>query len=477
MPNYPKIIMFINGQWRERDGEIPIMNPCNEAQLGVLPQATTQDLDDALAAAEKGLKIWRNTSPIKRQQIIEKASQIARKNTDAIAHAMTLEQGKPIRQSHLEIARGCDILEWDAAEGRRTYGRIIPSDPGMRYLVTREPIGVVAAFSPWNFPFSSPCRKVGGALAAGCSVILKASEETPAGAMMLVQAFAEAGLPDGVLNLVYGKPAPISDYLIPNPIIRLVTFTGSVPVGKRLSEIAGRHMKPVIMELGGHAPVIVCADSNIKKAAAASVVGKSRNAGQVCVSPTRFFVEEAAYDEFAEEFAAGAKKLKVGDGLDESNALGALVNARRLEMIDGLVKDAVAQGAKVLAGGSRVGNQGFFYPLTVLGDVPDSARAMNEEPFGPLALLSKVKSVDEALKKANSLPFGLAAYAFTESAATADKISENIECGNLAINHFTASFAETPFGGVKDSGYGREGGTEGLDCYTNTKLTAHKMAI
>lgn len=476
MSGYPKIKLFIDGKWRERDGDIPILNPCNESVLGTLPQATRTDLDDALAAAEKGFQVWRQTPPARRQKIIEKASSIARKNMDQTAYAMTLEQGKPIAQSRLEIERGCDIIEWDATEGRRTYGRVIPTEPGMRFTVIREPIGVVAAFSPWNFPFSSPARKVGGALAAGCSIILKASEETPAGAMALVQAFADAGIPDGVINLVYGRPAEISDYLIPHPTVRLATFTGSVVVGKRLAEIAGRHMKPVIMELGGHAPVIVCADADIKRAAAVSVTGKSRNAGQVCVSPTRFFIEDSVYDQFADEFAAGARKVKVGDGLDESNAMGALVNSRRLETIDALVKDAVAGGAKVLAGGTRIGNQGFFYPLTVLGDVPDSARAMNEEPFGPLALLSRVKSVDEAVSKANSLPYGLAAYAFTESAATSEKLSQRIECGNLAINHLTASFAETPFGGVKDSGYGREGGIEGLERYTITKLVSHKMS-
>lgn len=477
MPNYPKIKLFINGQWRERDGDIPIINPCNESTLGFLPQAVRQDLDDALESAEKGLRAWRQMAPARRQRIIEDASRRARENRDAIAHAMTLEQGKPIIQSRLEVDRGCDIIEWDATEGRRTYGRIIPTEPGMRFTVAREPIGVVAAFSPWNFPFSSPARKIGGALAAGCSIIIKASEETPGGAMMLVQAFADAGIPDGVINLLYGRPAGISDYLIPHPTVRLVTFTGSAAVGKRLAEIAGRHMKPVIMELGGHAPVIVCADADIKRAAAVSVTGKSRNAGQVCVSPTRFFVEDSVYDHFADEFAAGARKVKVGDGLDESNAMGALVNSRRIETIDAMVNDAVAHGAKVLAGGSRLGNRGYFYPLTVLGDVPDAARAMNEEPFGPIALLSRVKSVDEAVSKANSLPYGLAAYAFTESAATAEKISQTVECGNLAINHLTASYAETPFGGVKDSGYGREGGTEGLDCYTITKLVSHKMSV
>lgn len=475
MTSYPKIQLFIDGQWRERGGDMPIVNPCNETTLGILPQATHRDLDDALAAAEKGFRIWRQMSPAKREQIILRASALARKRIEDIATAMTLEQGKPIVQSRLEVLRGCDIMEWDATEGRRTYGRVIPTEPGMRFTVMREPIGVVAGFSPWNFPFSSPARKIGGALAAGCSIILKASEETPAGAYLLVKAFADAGLPEGVINLVYGRPAEISDYLIPHPTVRMVTFTGSVVVGKRLAEIAGRFMKPAIMELGGHAPVIVCEDADVKRAAAASVIGKSRNAGQVCVSPTRFFVHSKIYDHFVEEFAAGAAKVKVGDGMDEGNAMGALVNARRLEFIDSLVKDAVSQGASLKAGGSRIGNQGYFYPLTVLSDIPDEARAMVEEPFGPLALMSKVDTLDQAITKANSLPYGLAAYAFTDSANTAETLAQAIQCGNLAINHFTASFAETPFGGVKDSGYGREGGTEGISCYTVAKLVSHKM--
>ncbi len=475
MAKYPKIRLLIGGEWRDRDGDISIINPSDESVLGVLPQATRTDLDDALIAAEKGFQTWRLMSPVMREKIIMHASALVRERIEDIAVAMTLEQGKPIAQSRLEVLRGCDILEWDASEGRRTYGRIIPTEPGMRFTVLREPIGVVAGFSPWNFPFSSPCRKIGGTLAAGCSIILKASEETPAGALQLAQAFVDAGLPAGVINLIYGRPAGISDYLIPHPTVRMVTFTGSIAVGKRLSEIAGRHMKPVLMELGGHAPVIICEDADVKAAAAASVIGKSRNAGQVCVSPTRFFVHDKVYDRFVAEFAEGAAKLKVGNGLDENNSLGALVNSKRLEYIDSLVKDAVSLGAKVRAGGSRIGNQGYFYPLTVLSDVPDSARAMNEEPFGPLALVSKVDSVAQAITMANSLPYGLAAYAFTNSANTAEKLAQSIQCGNLAINHFTASFAETPFGGVKDSGYGREGGTEGLDCYTVAKLVSYKM--
>ncbi|MGD9805774.1 MAG: NAD-dependent succinate-semialdehyde dehydrogenase [Hyphomicrobiaceae bacterium] len=472
MTRYPELKLYIDGRWISREGR-PVLNPADETVLGTVPHATQADLDEALAAAEKGFKVWSNTSPAKRAEVIFKATQLIRERVEEMAVAMTLEQGKPLAQSRLEIIRGCEIIEWDAQEGRRVYGRIIPSEPGMRHSVLRQPIGVVAAFSPWNFPMSSPARKVGGALGAGCSIILKASEETPAGAVQLVKAFADAGLPPGVLNLVFGEPAKVSEYLIPQPSVRLVTFTGSVPVGKHLSALAGAHMKPVIMELGGHSPVIICKDADPASSGAASALGKSRNSGQVCVSPTRFFVEEGIYDRFTSAFTEKAASIKVGNGLDTATQMGPLANERRLAAMEQLVADAKAKGARVMTGGNRVGNLGYYYPLTVLADVPDDARAMREEPFGPLALISPVKNVDEAIEKANSVPYGLAGYAFTNSASTAERLAQGIEVGNLSINHFVASSAETPFGGVKDSGYGREGGVEGLQCYTVVKNVSH----
>lgn len=473
MTDYPQIELYIDGRWKRADG-IPVINPADESILGTVPSATRADLDDALDAAEKGFAIWRKTAPAKRAQIILKAAALIRARVDEMAVAMTLEQGKPIEQAKLEILRGCDIIEWDATEGQRLYGRVIPSEPGMRHTVLRQPIGPVAAFSPWNFPMSSPARKVAGALSSGCSIILKASEETPAGAVQLVRAFHDAGLPAGVLNLVFGNPAEISEYLIPQSRIRLVTFTGSIPVGKHLAEMAGRHMKPAIMELGGHAPVIVCDDVDPVATAATSVTGKSRNAGQVCVAPTRFFVQEKIYQQFVASFAEKAAALKVGNGLDPANQMGPLANIRRIDAMEILVADAKAKGARVLAGGNRIGNRGYYFPLTVIADLPDDARAMNEEPFGPLALVNPVKTIDEAIEKANALPFGLAAYAFTRSAYNADRLADGVEAGNLSINHFVASVAETPFGGVKDSGYGREGGIEGLQCYTVVKNVSHK---
>ena len=472
MPSYPELKLYVGGEWRSRDGA-PVINPADESIVGTVPHATTADLDDALDAATKGFQVWRNTSPAKRAEIIQRAAQLCRERAEEDGVAITLEQGKPLAQAKLEIIRGTDIIDWDATEGRRVYGRVIPSEPGMRNTVLRQPIGVVAAFSPWNFPMSSPGRKVAGALSSGCSIILKASEETPAGAYNLVRALADAGLPPGVLNLVFGVPSEVSTYLIPRPEVRLVTFTGSIPVGKHLSAMAGEHMKPAIMELGGHAPVIVCDDADPEASAATSALGKSRNSGQVCISPTRFFVQEAIYDRFTHAFGETAKQIKVGDGLAADTQMGPVANDRRLAAMETLIADAKSKGARVVAGGSRIGNRGYFHELTVLADVPDDARAMNEEPFGPLALLSPVKTVDEAIEKANSLPYGLAAYAFTRSARNVDQLAERVEVGNLSINHLTASFAETPFGGVKDSGYGREGGTEGLECYTVAKNVSH----
>jgi len=472
--NYPEIELYVGGQWRRRSGS-PVLNPADESVLGTVPHASMADLDDALDAAMKGFALWRNTAPNTRAQIILRAAALIRDRVDDMARAMTLEQGKPLDQARLEILRGCDIIEWDATEGMRLYGRVIPGGPGLQHTVHRQPIGPVAAFSPWNFPMSSPARKVAGALSSGCSIILKASEETPAGALQLVRAFHDAGLPPGVLNLVFGDPAEISGYLVPSPAIRLVTFTGSVPVGKHLAAMAGQNMKPAIMELGGHGPVIVCDDADPVATAALSVTAKSRNAGQVCVAPTRFFVQESGFETFAQAFADGASRLKVGNGLDPSTELGPLANPRRIDAMERLVSDATARGARVLAGGQRIGNRGYFYPLTVLADVPDSALAMNEEPFGPLALINPVRDLDEAIAKANALPFGLAAYAFTSSANNVQRLSNDMETGNLSINHFVASTAETPFGGVKDSGYGREGGTEGLTCYTVTKNVSQKF--
>jgi succinate-semialdehyde dehydrogenase/glutarate-semialdehyde dehydrogenase len=475
MTQYPDLQLYIGGAWRKAAEGQPVLNPADESVIGTVPVASRLDLDAALAAAADGFRTWSRTSPAKRAELMLRAARLMRDRIEEIAYAITLEHGKPIAQARLEVVRGCEFFEWDAAEGQRTYGRVIPSEPGIKYIVVQQPIGMVAAFSPWNFPMSQPARKIGGALAAGCSIILKAAEETPAGAIHIARAFHDAGLPPGVLNLVFGVPSEISEYLIPKGQTRLIAFTGSTVVGKKLTEMAARHMKPVLMELGGHAPVIVCDDVDPVATAITSAIRKARNTGQVCTSPTRFYVQKPLYDAFCKAFAEKARTVTIGNGFDSRTQMGPLANHRRIEALETLVADAKAKGARVLAGGERLGNRGYFFPLTVVADLPDDARAMREEPFGPLALINPVSSIDEAIEKANALPFGLAAYAFTHSARNADRLAEGIEAGNVSINTLEASVAETPFGGVKESGYGREGGVEGLSHYTFVKNVSHRM--
>lgn len=477
MTTYPDLKLYIGGAWRKTAEEQPVLNPADESVIGAVPLASHADLDDALTAAAEGFKVWSRTAPRTRAEIMLKAAALMRARAEEIAYSITLEHGKPLAQARLEVVRGCEFFEWDAGEGQRAYGRVVPSEPGIRYVVMHQPVGIVAAFSPWNFPMSQPCRKIAGALAAGCSIIIKAAEETPAGALHIARALHDAGLPPGVLNLIFGVPAKISDYLIPKPQTRLVAFTGSTAVGKHLSELAARHMTPVLMELGGHAPVIVCDDVDPVAAGHASAIRKLRNAGQVCTSPTRFFVQESIYERFAKAFVEKAKTVTVGKGVDEKTQMGPVANHRRIEAMEALVADARARGARVLTGGERIGNRGYFFPPTVLAELPDDARAMREEPFGPMALINPVRSVEEAIEKANSLPFGLAAYGFTHSAARADLLTESLEAGNVSINTLEASVAEVPFGGVKDSGYGREGGAEGLHHYMTVKTLSHRMVI
>ncbi len=477
MTAYPELALLIDGEWRRPARRIPVLNPADQSVLGMLPCAGPDDIADAIAAAERGFAKWRRVAPGERAKIILRAAQLIRERADEIAYVSTLEQGKPLAQSKLEVLRACSILEWDANEALRLYGRVIPGEQGMRHIVLREPIGIVAGFSPWNYPVSSPSRKIAGALASGCAIILKASEETPAGSMQLAQALIDAGLPPGVFNLLYGTPSEISEALIPHPSIRLVHFTGSVPVGKHLAALAGQHMKPAIMELGGHGPVIVCADADPVATALASVAIKTRNAGQVCVAPTRWIVHDSIYDSFVETAAKRAAELRMGSGIDGDTDVGPLANPRRVEAIAALVEDARSKGAAIAAGGNRPEGDGFFYPITVLADMPSDCRVLHEEPFGPLLLIQRFSDLDEAIAMANSLPFGLAAYAFTDSASNADRLMDGLECGNLSINHFVASLAETPFGGVKDSGYGREGGVEGLQSYTVVKNVSFKMRV
>ncbi|OXT02103.1 NAD-dependent succinate-semialdehyde dehydrogenase [Notoacmeibacter marinus] len=466
---YPELKLYIAGEWRGSATDMPVVNPATEAVIGRLPCAQTSDLDDALTAAQAGLRIWSRTSPRDRADIILRAARLMRERQETIAQAITLEQGKPLAQARLEVIRGAEFFEWDAGEAMRTYGRIIPAPKGQKFAVHHQPIGVVAAFAPWNFPMSQPARKIGGALAAGCSVILKAAEETPAGAIHIAKAFEDAGLPRGVLNLVFGDPAAISAHLIPQDPVRLVAFTGSTAIGRHLTTMASENMTSVLMELGGHAPVIVCEDAGAQDAGQAGAVRKMRNAGQVCTSPTRFFVHESLFDTFASAFVSRAAATVVGNGLDEGVEMGPLANSRRLPALTELIEDARQKGATIATGGARHGNEGYFLQPTVVLNAPDDARIMQEEPFGPLAVINSVRSLDDAIEKANSVPYGLAGYAFTNRADYIDRLVDEVEVGNLSINTLEASMPETPFGGVKSSGYGREGGSEGLDNYMTVK--------
>jgi succinate-semialdehyde dehydrogenase/glutarate-semialdehyde dehydrogenase len=473
---YTALEHYIDGNWVKPTGakKQDVINPANSKAIGELGHVSRGDLDKALAAVDKGFKTWRKVSAFERGKILRKAADLLRARADDIAKVLTQEQGKIVAEAKLEIMSGADIIDWFAGEGQRAYGRIIPARAdGVRNMVILEPIGPVAGFAPWNFPITQAVRKIAAALAAGCSIIIKCPEETPGSPIGLVKCFHDAGVPPGVINLVYGVPAEISEYLIPSPIIRKISFTGSVPVGKHLNALAASHMKRATMELGGHSPVLVFDDADVDGAAKLMGAMKYRNAGQVCVSPTRFFVHDKVYDKFVGQFTDIAKGVKVGDGLDPESKMGPLANPRRVNAIEAFVADAQDKGAKVATGGKRIGNQGNFFQPTVLTDVPESARIMNEEPFGPVAVMLRFKETDDMPERANKLPFGLASYAFTKDAKTAAKVADALEAGMVTINHFGIALPETPFGGIKDSGYGHEGGAEGLTVYMQTKFISH----
>jgi len=470
---YSDLKLYIDGQWLNGEGRKSedVVNPATGKVLAKLPHASKADLDAALAAADKGFKIWRATSAYDRSKIMRKAADLLRERHEHVATVMTQEQGKVYGESRIEVLTSADIIDWYAEEGRRAYGRIVPGRAkGVRQIVLREPVGVVAAFTPWNFPTLTPVRKIAGALAGGCSIIIKASEETPGGCVELVKCFADAGLPAGVLNMVFGVPAEVSEYLIPSDTIRKVSFTGSIPVGKHLAALSAKGMKRTTMELGGHSPVVVFADADPEKTADTIAAFKYRNAGQVCISPTRFYVQENSYNKFVARFTEYAKNIKLGDGLEKGTTMGPLANARRLDAMEAIMQDSKARGGKVMTGGSRHGNQGYFFQPTVITDLPDDSKLMTQEPFGPIAPIVPFKTFDEVVERANSLEFGLAAYAFTNSSAQAQAIGDAINSGMVGVNSVAISTPETPFGGVKESGYGSEGGIEGLEAYTNVKF-------
>jgi succinate-semialdehyde dehydrogenase/glutarate-semialdehyde dehydrogenase len=476
---YQDASLYIGGRFIEAEGrkQQDILNPYDNSVVGKLPHATRADLDAALAAAQKAFETWRHSSPMERWKVLRKVAELTRERKDEIARGITLDQGKPLAEARAEVASCAEHADWHAEECRRIYGRVIPArNPAVRQLVIRQPVGVCVAFTPWNFPFNQAIRKIVAAVGAGCTLILKGPEDAPSAVMALAKIFHDAGLPPGCLNIVWGVPAEVSDYLIRSPIVRKVSFTGSVAVGKQLSALAGAHMKRVTMELGGHSPVIVFDDADIDRAADNLVQYKLRNAGQVCVAPSRFFVQKKAYDRFVDRFAKGYGAAKVGNGLEKETVMGPLAHARRVDAMEQFVEDARKRGAQVVTGGARLASPGNFFPPTVVTGLPDDARLMTDEPFGPVAPIVPFEDAEEVLRRANALPYGLASYVFTGSLATAHKVEQHLEAGMVNVNHFGMALAETPFGGVKDSGIGSEGGAETFDGYLVTKFISELTA-
>jgi succinate-semialdehyde dehydrogenase/glutarate-semialdehyde dehydrogenase len=470
---YETLGLFIDGKLinAEQRQTQPVFNPATGEVLGHLPHATQIDLETALHAAQRAFHSWKNSSPLVRSSILRKVAQLTREQSKEIAQNLTLDQGKPLAESISEVVSCADHADWHAEECRRIYGRVIlPRQPDVRQLVVREPVGVCVAFSPWNFPYNQAIRKITAAIGAGCTIILKGPEDSPSAVMAISRLFQEAGLPPGVLNIVWGDPPQISDYLIRSPITRKVSFTGSVSVGKQLAALAGAHMKRVTMELGGHSPVLVFNDADVDRAAKMLARFKIRNAGQVCISPTRFYVQKGVYDKFLTTFVETLSKIKVGNGLEPGVDMGPLAHERRVEMMGQFVDNSRQVGGTVVLGGEALSGKGNFFAPTVITGLPDSAMLMQEEPFGPIAPVVPFTDVDEVIARANSLPFGLASYVFTNNLKTATHVSNALEAGLVNINHFGSALPETPFGGIKDSGIGSEGGSETFDGYLTTKF-------
>lgn len=464
---------FIAGQWRTGRGqdELVVSDPARGERLAAGPAADDADINEALAAAQSGFQAWRQRTALERATTLRRGAALLRERREELAMLLTLEQGKPVQEARRELEQAAEQIEWHADEGRRAYGRTIPSRwPGTRFATELQPVGPVAAITPWNFPVMLSAIKVAAALAAGCSVILKPADETPLAVAGLVQALHDAGLPEGALQMLVGVAPQISARLIESPVIRKISFTGSTAVGRLLAEQAGRHLKPITLELGGHAPVIVCEDADPEQAVAMLAGIKFRNAGQICANPSRFYVHRSVAERFSAAMVRAAEAQRVGHGLEAGVTMGPLAAPRRAEAMQALVDDAVAAGARLLTGGQR--GQGCFFAPTVLADVPDTARVMNEEPFGPLVPIRAFDTLDEALALANGLPVGLAAFGFTNDLRTARRLADELKAGAVGINCITLMQPETPFGGVGDSGFGRENGCEGLMGYMSPRTVA-----
>ncbi|MFT5111471.1 MAG: succinate-semialdehyde dehydrogenase/glutarate-semialdehyde dehydrogenase [Parasphingorhabdus sp.] len=471
--DYEDLCLYIDGEFIKGGGrkEEDVTNPANGDVVGKLPHASREDLDNALASAERAFQSWRHSSPWERSKILRAVGEMSRDRAQEIGRNITLDMGKPTAQGAGEVVVCSEHCDWHAEECKRIYGRVIPPRlPNVRQMVLREPIGVCAAFTPWNFPYNQAIRKIAAAVAAGCTIIIKGPEDAPSAVVAIVRMFHEAGLPPGVLNMVWGVPAEVSDYLIKSPIVKKVSFTGSVPVGKQLAALAGAHMKRVTMELGGHGPVMVFDDADMDQAVEVMSSFKFRNAGQVCVAPTRFYIQEKVYDEFLSRFMEKTSQLRVGPGIDPDSSMGPLAHARRVDAMEEFVADAKSRGATIEMGGARVGDVGNFFAPTVVTNIPDDSMLMTQEPFGPIAPMTTFKELDEVIMRANSTPFGLASFAFTQSTKTALAVQNGVSSGVININHVGHALPETPFGGVNDSGIGSEGGVETFDGYLNTKF-------
>lgn len=471
--------LLIDGTWCQGSDSktLPLQNPATGTVIGQIPCASPEDLDKALEASQRAFGDWKLLTAAERWSYLSDAADLLQERKEALSRVLTQENGKSLKEAAGEIQFCVDAIRWYAEEGKRAYGRIIPArNPKVRQSVLKEPVGPALGFAAWNFPAGNVALKIAGALAAGCSIIVKPSNETPGTAVGIVRCFQDAGVPAGVIGLVFGPAGPISEHLIGSPIPKKVSLTGSTPVGKQLQKLAADTLKRCTMELGGHAPVLVFADADLERTLDLLVASKFRNAGQVCTSPTRFFIHRSIYEAFVAGFVERTRKLVVGNGLEDGVVMGPLITERRLDNMDELVADAVAQGAQVLTGGSRLEREGFFFAPTVLRDVPDTAMIMNHEPFGPVAALTAFDEFDEVIKRANALPYALAAYIFTRNGSTAARASQAIEAGVVGINHMSVHEAETPFGGFNESGYGHESGLEGLDAYLRTKMVADAQA-
>ncbi|MBK7059739.1 MAG: NAD-dependent succinate-semialdehyde dehydrogenase [Rubrivivax sp.] len=471
--NYPELALHVDGQWLRRasGGERKVVNPADASTLATLPLAGVPELNAAADAAARGFAIWRRQSAHERYQIVRRAAELLRQRAAEIAQVLTLEQGKPLAEALREVMLSADLIDFQAEEAKRLYGRLVPPRVAgiLSQSVIRQPVGAVAAFTAWNFPVNLPARKLGSALAAGCSVIIKPAEETPASCMLVVRAFLDAGVTPQALNMVCGDPEQVSTTLIDHDAIRKASLTGSVAVGKLLGRMCAERVKRFTGELGGHAPVIVCADADPAFALKSSLAAKFRNAGQVCASPIRFYVHRSLYAPWAEQFSAGAQALRLGPGLDAQTQMGPLIHSRRIDEMQRFVDDALGLGARLLCGGRRVERPGYFFEPTVLAEAPADSLVQRREPFGPIALIQPFDELDEAIALANALPYALGAYAFTRDLHTAHRLGEEIEAGMVGINHFGVSQPELPFGGWKESGVGQEMGAEGLLHYTEVK--------